>query len=260
MNLEACDPPAPRNVTLATVNFRPHTSSGPEENRQNYQAYIQEAGEKKADIVCLPEGVTVVGTNKSYIEVAEPVPGPTTAFLGKAAKQYSMYIVAGLYEKVGETVYNTAVLIDRQGNLAGTYRKTALPREEIEGGITPGTEFPVFQTDFGTVGMMICWDVFFPEPARRLAYAGAEVIFLPIWGGNETLIQARAIENQVYVVTSSFDAKNAIWGREGEPLAEANTNGSVALYTVDLNQPTHWPWLGDFQARILREGPGIREE
>ena len=63
----------------------------------------------------------------------------------------------------------------------------SLPREEIDGGVTPGDALPVFETDFGTIGMMICWDVTFPEAARTLAKQGAEVIFLPIWGGNLTL-------------------------------------------------------------------------
>ena len=108
------------------------------------------------------------------------------------AKKYNLYIVAGIYEKDGDTVYNTAVLISRTGEYAGKYRKVCLPREEIQGGITPGKSLPVFDTDFGRIGLMICWDVFFPEPARTLAHKGAEVIFLPIWGGNLTLAKARA--------------------------------------------------------------------
>jgi predicted amidohydrolase len=116
----------------------------------------------------LPEGITLVGTGNNYISASEPVPGPTTEFLGEIAKNHKIYIVAGILEKEGKTVYNTAIMIDRNGELAGKYRKVSLPREEIEGGVTPGVSFPVFKTDFGTVGMMICWDVTFPEAARTL--------------------------------------------------------------------------------------------
>ena len=112
--------------------------------------------------------------------------------MGNIARQYNLYIVAGLLEKDGNVVYNTAVLIDKKGKIVGKYRKISLPREEIDGGITPGDETPVFDTDFGRIGMMICWDVTFPETARALAKQGAEVIFLPIAGGHLKLAMARA--------------------------------------------------------------------
>ena len=75
---------------------------------------------ERPDIVCLPEGITVVGTGKGYCEVAEPVPGPTTATLGETAHRHHCYLVAGLYERVGAVVYNTSVLLDREGQLVGT--------------------------------------------------------------------------------------------------------------------------------------------
>ena len=126
-------------------------------------------GEQKADIVCLPEGITVVNTGQKYMDVSEPVPGPSTRFLGKLAKKYNMYIIAGIYEREGVAVYNTAVLLDRSGVLAGKYRKVCLPREEIERGLTPGDSFPVFDTDFGRIGIMICWDVFFPGTGTNVS-------------------------------------------------------------------------------------------
>ncbi len=250
VTLAPCEAPESRTVTLAAVNFRPKNRSTTEQNLDHYVKFIEEAGKQGADLVCLPEGITVVNTGKKYIDVAEPVPGPTTQRLGAAAKDCSLYVVAGIYEKEGDTVYNTAVLMGREGELIGVYRKVALPREEIEGGITPGDSFPVFETDFGKVGMMICWDVHFPEPARVLARGGAEIILLPIWGGVEPLFAARAIENQVYLVTSSFDARTGIWDREGKILADATENGTLAITTIDLTKRTLWPWLGEFRARI----------
>jgi predicted amidohydrolase len=137
----------------------------------------------------------------------------------------------------------------------GRYRKMSLPDEEIEGGITPGSDTPVFDTDFGRVGMMICWDSSYPEVARALAARGAEVIFMPIAGGVESLVQARAVENQVHVVASGYDFRSGIFDRRGERIADAKGDPDVLLAEVDLAQPTVWPWVGAWRARIEREAP-----
>ena len=134
----------------------------------------------------------------------------------------------------------------------------SLPREEIDGGITPGDAFPTFATDFGRVGIMICWDVTFPEAARALAMDGAEVILMPIWGGNTTLTRARAIENQVYVVSSSYDMESGVFDLEGALAAQATEENPVAVLEVDLGAKKDWPWLGDLKNRIPREMPPTR--
>ena len=205
--------------------------------------------------MCLPEAITLPGTEKTYVEASEPIPWPTTEFLGEIARKHSLYIVAGILEREGPVVYNTAVLVGRDGAIEGTYRKVSLPREEIEGGITPGAAFPAFDTDFGRIGIMICWDVFFPEPARKLVMNGAEVILMPIWGGDPTLTRARAIENQVYLVTSSYDTETGVFDQEGVLMAEATDERPVVVVEVDLGMKKYWPWLGDFKNRIPREMP-----
>ena len=210
---------------------------------------------EKADIVCLPEGITLVGTTDDYMSASEPIPGPTTNYLGQIARKHNLYIVAGILEKKGDIVYNTAVLIDRNGDLAGKYRKVSLPQEEIDGGITPGNSFPVFDTDFGRIGLMICWDVTFPEPAKALAQNGAEIIFLPIWGGDVNLTKARAIENQVYVVSSTYDMITAVFDPEGKIVKQATDKNPVIVTELDLNKKTLWPWIGDLKSRISREMP-----
>ena len=245
----------PRLVKLATIHHRPRGTKSSLENLNQFADFIAQAGQKSADIVCLPEAATMVGTGQNYVSAAEPVPGPTTKFLGDLARKYELYIVAGILEREGDVVYNTAVLIDRKGALAGVYRKVSLPREEIEGGVTPGTTIPVFDTDFGRIGIMICWDVSFPEVARTLALQGAEVILMPIWGGNLTLTEARAIENQVFLVTSTYNMKSAIFDRTGQILEEATDDNPLVITEVDLNKVEMWPWLGDFRNRIPREIP-----
>lgn len=242
-----------RTIRAVTIFHRPRSTASAAASVEEFCRLVRQCAAGKPDVICLPEGITVVGTGKSYAEVSEPVPGPTTEKLGSLAREVGAYIVAGIYERVGPVIYNTAVLIDRKGKLAGTYRKTHLPREEVEGGITPGDTYPVFKTDFGTVGLMICWDVQFPEPARAMALQGAELILLPIWGGSEVLARARAIENHVFLVTSSYDMKTFVVDPKGDVLAEATSSSPIATAELHLDRPILQPWLGNMKTRTWKE-------
>jgi len=260
--LEPIDQLTSRKVTLAAVHLNlPGSGRTVAENRELFQPLIEEAAGKNADLVVLPELLTCKGVTHDYASVAEPVPGPTTEYFGALAKKHDCYIVVGLPERSGHLVYNVAALMGPDGKLVGKYRKVTLPREEIQRGISPGKDYPVFQTRFGKVGMMICYDVFFPEVARELAMNGAEVIALPIWGGNPRLAAARCAENGIYLVSSTYTdhnhqwMKSAIWNREGDRLVEGKEWGTVVTSTVDLNERTYWYGLGDFQSRIAREAP-----
>jgi len=257
VSLGQVDPPGPRQVRVATVYHRPEGSKSAQENVEEFCTWIDKAAQRKPDIICLPEGMTMVGTELTYAVVAEPIPGPTSERLGELARRHNCYLVACYNERDGKGVYNTAILLDRQGRLVGKYRKFYVPREEIEGGVTPGEDCAVFETDFGKVGMMICWDVQYVEPAQRMALKGAEVIFLPIWGGNETLMKARAIENHVFLVSSGYDVPSWIIDPEGKVLAAASeeneSQGAIAVAEIDLNRRYVEPWLGDMRARFIKE-------
>ncbi len=245
--------PEPRKVTVASVNLRPRGTGAAAESVRRFIETIDRAVPAKTDVILLPEGITVIGTGKTYAEVAEPVPGPTSLRLGEVARRRGAWIAAGVYEREGQAIYNTAILVDREGKLAGRYRKVYLPREEVEGGLTPGSDYPVFRTDFGTIGMMICYDVFYADPARALAMQGAELILMPIWGGDQTLGKARAIENKVFVAASGYDYPTYIMDPEGEVLSLAGEQGRVALATIDLNKRYGHPHLGDMKARRMKE-------
>jgi predicted amidohydrolase len=252
ISLDEIPAPPRRAVRVAAVDYRPqHTNSAAE----NVNLFLQviERAVPEADIILLPEGITVAGNGKAYADVAETIPGPTTARLGEIARAKRSYIVAGIYEREGPAIYNTAVLVDRDGNVAGKYRKVYLPREEVEGGLTPGSDFPVFRTDFGKVGMMICWDLEYADPARALTLGGAELILMPIWGGNLALGKARAIENHVFLASSGYDYPTYILDPDGEELSRAPQRGTAAMATIDLNRRYIDPWLGDMRGRFMKE-------
>jgi len=167
------------------------------------------------DIACLPE----LFSNRP----AEPVPGPVTERMAGWAREHSSYVIFGLQTQRGGRVYNSAILIDRQGRIVGQYDKIHPTDGEIKGGTTPGDESgpPVFQTDFGTIGIQICFDVNWREEWLHLKQRGAQIVFWPSAYPAERQIPALALVNEFYVVSSTMRGASHIYDITGQDLASS---------------------------------------
>lgn len=250
-------PPKPRLVRVAATHITPGVPSSIEANLKLMGEMLDRAGREKADVVCLSENVVGRGVNLPAPERAKAVAAPTLKLLAEKARQYRMYVLTTFEEFSEGAVYNTAFFFDREGRLAAKYRKIHLPLAEAEMGYTPGGEYKVVDTDFGRVGLLICWDNWFPETARILRMKGAELLLQPLAGDVEAhwdaVTKARAMENGVYLVASGLVPASAsrIVDPAGEVLAEVSGDFSLAVREIDLNKEFRTPWLSI--------GPGLGE-
>ncbi len=251
ISLENCPEEPPRNIKVGTVYCRP---PGPtvENNIRIMRDLLDQAGKSGCQIVCLPEGWPTCDTGLGMTRVeANTLDGSASTMMAQKAKQYGMYIVSGLYNWTGDTLKNIAVLYDRQGEIQAVYEKVQLPDSETEQGAVPGNFLRVFTTDFGKIGILICWDIAFPEVSRILALNGAEILFCPIWGdirGTDIwkiTARSRAVDNGVYFVTSIFDGHSLIVNPAGDILKESGTQGTLITAVIDLNYNPPWNWIGN---------------
>jgi beta-ureidopropionase len=179
---------------------------------------IAQAAREGAEIICLPELATSIyfpfEISAKWLKLAEPIPGPSTETISAAANKANAYVLFSLYEKANDgELYNSAVFIDPNGKIMGTYRKIQIPLVKMD--VITGIEkyyfrpgnlgYPVWKTELGvTVGTVICYDRHFPEGPRALALAGCDLMFVPtataagatIW---ELELQAHAVANLMWV-------------------------------------------------------------
>jgi len=255
-----------------------------EQNMEKYINAIREAAQKGAQIICTGELFQTkyfcdVEDYDNY-QLAESVPGPATEQLQMVAKELKVVIVCSLFEKRYEGLYhNTAAVIDADGTYLGKYRKMHIPDDPgfyEKFYFTPGDMgFQVFKTMYGTIGVLVCWDQWFPEAARIVSLMGAEIIFYPTaigWADSQdedtnseqfnawqTVQRGHAVANEVFVVTTNrtgVEGGMIFWGGSfvsnpfGRILYQAShANEEIHVHEIDLNLVNHyrihWPFKRD---------------
>jgi predicted amidohydrolase len=228
-----------------------------EANRAEAEALVVAAAQGAADLAALPEVFAYRGPTSRHRDIAEVVPGPTSELLSSLARHHGMWILGGsIVERDGARLFNTSLLFDRSGEQVARYRKIHLFDVDLPG-VAPvresetfagGDEVVTAETEFGRVGLSICYDLRFPELYRALVARGSEVLFVPSnfqrttgvahW---EVLLRARAIENQAFVVAP------AQWGAWGDPAKARRAFGHSLAAD---------PW-GRVLVRAAEEGTGV---
>lgn len=254
------------------------------------------AAGKGAQIICTQElfrsQYFCQSEDHKFFQLAESIPGPSTAAFQKFARKHQVVVVASLFEKRAAGLYhNTAVIIDADGSILGLYRKMHIPDDPLyyeKFYFTPGDlGFRAWQTRFAKIGVLICWDQWYPEAARLTALQGAQILFYPTaigWlpgekaeygkrqhSAWETIQRSHAIANGCYVAVPNrpgleklagdgieFWGQSFIAGTSGEILAKASADkDEVMVVPLDLSvvdvTRTHWPFLRD--RRIDAYGP-----
>lgn len=227
----------PRKVRVATGSFGLPSNSTFERNRDLGYSLLDAAGSCGADLACLPEGFLQCGLVRNQLpEVAQAVPGSVYDALAAKARQYNMYVAAGLYEQRGDQLVNTAVLIDRRGELVGQYDKIHPTIGEVENGIVPGQDVKVYDTDFGRVGLAICYDIGWPAVWDELGAQGAEIVVWPSAYDGGFPLQTYAWRNFYYVVSSVWSFHSRIIDISGQVLASTSRFSRITTAEIDLEK------------------------
>ena len=265
-------------------------SADRQSNFEKLELFIGSAAQQGAELVVLSElhnSLYFCQTeNPDYFDLAESIPGPSTTFFGNLAKRFHLVLVISLFEKRAPGLYhNTAVVIEKDGSIVGKYRKMHIPDDPAyyeKFYFTPGDlGFTPVKTSVGMLGVLICWDQWYPEAARLMALAGAEILIYPTaigWESSDskeekirqleawqTIQRAHAIANGIPVVAVnrvgheedpsgvtngiSFWGNSFAVGPQGEWLANASTTETLLVVDIDLNRSESvrrmWPFLRD---------------
>ena len=275
-----------KQVTLALIQAK--ADSDPATNLQATLAKVEQAAANGANIVCTQELFATEyfcqSEHHDNFRLAETIPGDTTEAFQSLAKRCGIVIIVSLFEKRSAGVYhNSAAVIDADGSLLGIYRKMHIPDDPLyheKFYFTPGDlGFRAWDTRFGKIGVLICWDQWYPEAARLTAMQGAELLFYPTaigWHPSEkekygeqqrdawqTIQRSHAVANGCFVASVNrvghetpvggdgieFWGGSFVAGTSGEILSQAGLDESVLLLEVDLGKVdvvrTHWPFLRD---------------
>jgi predicted amidohydrolase len=240
-------PPQPRTWRIAVAHQALRYPPTIEENTALSVEAIRQAGREKVDLLCLSENFLSRNVPLPLAQRAMTFDHPSIRALCAAAAEARLYLTFSFPEKAPENrIYVTAPLVGPDGGIIGQYRKNYLSQKELQLGIAPASGFPVFQTPLGRIGILICYDLWFPDTALALAKHGADIICHPLAGDPfdshwDYVWRARALDHQAYVLTSvTHDcggrAPSRVIAPDGSIAAETRSPNALAVATVQL------PW------------------
>lgn len=273
-----------RSPALPVALIQMSCVADPARNVQTALSHVAQAARGGAKLVCLPELFRSLyfcqKQDYKCFQLAEPIPGPTTQLLSAAAKKHKITLVSSLFEKrTGGLYHNTAVIFGPNGKILGTYRKMHIPDDpgfNEKFYFTPGdTGFQPIDTPVGRLGILVCWDQWYPEAARLMALRGAQILIYPTaigWARGEkkdvcqtqrnawqTIQRSHAIANGLFVLSINRTGRENnldFWGTSfvsnpmGHVVAEASTHrAEIVRASLQLSETTttrqHWPFLRD---------------
>lgn len=234
-----------------------------EQNREFVLSLLDLALRQSPDLVCLPETFTQPAAKISAIEeIAEPLDGPTVTAAAERARRAHCYVICPLFLQRTDGVTNSAVILGRDGSVVGIYDKaqpvtTTADYTRRENGVTPGGPVPVFDLDFGRVGIQICFDAGFPEQWASLANQGARLIFWPSAYNGGFPLRAYASLHEVYVVSASRGERSQIIDPYGTVLAQTDQLANLLVRDINLDFALcHYDFNYSIPDRLLATYPG----
>ncbi len=246
----------PRPAVIGTCTLRQWGASDPDtlfrDSLSMIDAMAHEAGAQgwALDLAVLPEA-SFVFVKESVEEVAETLDGPTVTAIAEKARQYHTYATAPVQLRRKGKIYNSIVLLDRQGKVVGVYDKAypvMMANGTLEHGITPGNAFPVFELDFGRVGAQICWDIAFPDGWQALGDQEVELVIYPTNPACPLMLVGYAWRYNYYIAASTVQPPAVMVAPTGSVLAATSADREVLVRKIDLDfRVLHSNCLWDWQ-------------
>ena len=212
------------------------------------------------DIICLPEIFPFVNIEENVVSLEKKVEISLEVVeqLSLFAKQNKCYVICPVYTSEKGKIYNSAVIIDRIGNKLGEYRKIYTTEDETNDGVTPGSKtLPIFKTDFGNIGIQICYDIMWDDSWKQLSEKGAEIIFWPSAFAGGQMVNAKAWQNMSVIVSSTWKNTSKICDITGEVIAETgNYSKNIVCAPVNLEKTFLHSWPGYLQFEKIKKKYG----
>ncbi len=243
--------PGPRKVIVGTLMYNMfHEYPGLKQRLDELGHFIDQMAAraetrypgKQLDIAALPEMAINGNASGSAAEISLPLEGLVLDMMGAKARQHGCYIAVPLYlvdDRERGLFSNAVVLLGRQGEHVGTYRKVypvaGRNQDILEGGVTPGTEFPVFDCDFGRVGFQICFDIFFDQGWESLGRKGAELVIWPTQSPGQIRPAFRAMRNNYFILTSTWRNNASLLDPTGHRIREISGDDGIFVEQIDLD-------------------------